>query len=46
MEKNPKDQKPGASNEKKDYSTAILDRKKAPNRLMVEEGIGQSDDNR
>ena len=31
--------------EKKDFSTAILDRKKAPHRLMVEEGFGQSDDN-
>lgn len=39
MESKPKD-------EKKDYTTAILDRKKAPNRLMVEEGTGQSEDNR
>jgi transitional endoplasmic reticulum ATPase len=32
-----------ASTEKKDYSTAILERKKAPNRLFVEEAI--NDDN-
>ena len=31
--------------EKKDNSTAILDRKKAPHRLMAEEGIDQSEDN-
>lgn len=36
----PKDEK---KEEKKDYSTAILDRKKAPNRLMVDEAI--NDDN-
>lgn len=29
--------------EKKDFSTAILDRKKAPNRLMVEDAT--NDDN-
>ena len=29
--------------DKKDFSTAILDRKKAPNRLMVEEAV--NDDN-
>ena len=31
--------------EKVDFSTAILDRKKAPHRLMAEESFGQSDDN-
>ena len=31
--------------EKKDFSTAILDKKKAPHRFMAEEGFGQSDDN-
>ena len=29
--------------DKKDFSTSILDRKKAPNRLMVEEAL--NDDN-
>ena len=28
----------------KDFSTAILDRKKAPHRLIVEEGAGPSED--
>ena len=28
----------------KDYSTAILDRKKAPHRLIAEEGQGPSED--
>ena len=28
----------------KDYSTAILDRKKAPYRLLAEEGVGPSED--
>lgn len=32
-----------ASSEKKDYSTAILDAKKAPNKLVVEEAT--TDDN-
>ena len=43
MEK--KDNVPSKAEEKKDFSTAILDRKKAPHRLMAEEGIGQSEDN-
>ena len=28
----------------KDFSTAILDRKKAPHRLIAEEGVGPSED--
>ena len=40
MESNTKNEE-----KKVDYSTAILDHKKAPYRLMAEEGIGQSDDN-
>ena len=35
-------EKPGAADpnsKPKDYSTAILDKKKAPNRLMVEDAI-------
>ena len=31
--------------DKKDFSTAILDSKKAPYRLLAEEGIGASEDN-
>lgn len=33
----------GRKSEKKDYSTAILERKKSPNRLVVDEAI--NDDN-
>ena len=36
---------PPKKDEKKDYSTAILDQKKAPYRLLAEEGIGTSEDN-
>ena len=36
---------PQKSDDKKDYSTAILDSKKAPYRLLAEEGIGASEDN-
>ncbi|KAL2539561.1 Cell division control protein 48E [Abeliophyllum distichum] len=34
---------PGSKSDKKDYSTAILERKKAPNRLVVDEAV--NDDN-
>ena len=36
---------PPKKDEKKDFSTAILDQKKAPYRLLAEEGIGTSEDN-
>ena len=36
---------PPKKEEKKDFSTAILDQKKAPYRLLAEEGIGTSEDN-
>ena len=42
--KNP-EPKPAAKDSKpKDYSTAILDRKKAPHRLIAEDGHGPSED--
>ena len=41
--KNPPDPKKSDS-KPKDYSTAILDRKKAPNRLIAEDGKGPSED--
>jgi len=41
MDKNPPPKKDAG--EKKDFSTAILDRKKAPNRLLVDDAL--NDDN-
>ena len=35
---------PKADSKPKDYSTAILDRKKAPHRLIAEDGVGPSED--
>ena len=35
---------PNKDSKPKDYSTAILDRKKAPHRLIVEDGLGPSED--
>ena len=46
MESNKKPESPlTKKEEKKDFSTAILDQKKAPYRLLAEEGIGTSEDN-
>ena len=45
MEKKDNNPSSGKPEEKKDFSTAILDRKKAPHRLMAEEGLGPSEDN-
>ena len=46
MESNNKPESPlTKKEEKKDFSTAILDHKKAPYRLLAEEGIGTSEDN-
>ena len=45
MEKKDNNPSSGKPEEKKDFSTAILDRKKAPHRLMAEEGFGPSEDN-
>ena len=46
MESNNKPESPlTKKEEKKDFSTAILDQKKAPYRLLAEEGIGTSEDN-
>ena len=35
---------PNKDSKPKDYSTAILDRKKAPHRLIAEDGQGPSED--
>ena len=43
MDKKDMEKKEERKEEKKDFSTAILDRKKAPNRLLVEEAL--NDDN-
>jgi transitional endoplasmic reticulum ATPase len=39
----PKKENPILADKKKDYSTAILERKKAPNRLMCDDSL--NDDN-
>ena len=44
MENQPKKDE-NKSDDKKDFSTAILDRKKAPHRLMAEEFTGPNEDN-
>ena len=44
MESQPKKDE-NKSDDKKDFSTAILDRKKAPHRLMAEEFTGPNEDN-
>jgi len=43
MDKGSQPTDPKVTHDKKDFSTAILERKKAPNRLMVEDAT--NDDN-
>ena len=40
----PKQPEQKSDSKPKDFSTAILDRKKAPHRLIAEEGVGPSED--